>query len=236
MENFTILIVEDDNKIADLLKDYLKRENFTVSIITHGDQAIASIRRDLPDLILMDVMLPGKDGLTICREIRSFSNVPILMLTAKVEEIDRLLGLEFGADDYICKPFSPREVVARVKAVLRRTGLPEPVVKKICAGPIVVDPDSHSATVFTHDLCLTPNEFALLEILAARPGQVFTRSDLIARIQGYDFEGYERTIDSHIKNLRKKIADFLPGQKIIRTVYGIGYSFNAPNAPDLKNI
>jgi two-component system, OmpR family, response regulator BaeR len=232
MENFTVLIVEDDHKIAEVLKDYLKQENFNVESINHGDRAIAAVRSILPDLILMDVMLPGKDGLTICREIRSFSTVPILMLTAKVEEIDRLLGLALGADDYICKPFSPREVVARVKAVLRRTRLAEPLAKKLKAGPIIVDSDSHTATVHNQELHLTPNEFALLEILMIRPGQVFTRSDLIARVQGYDFEGYDRTIDSHIKNLRKKIADFLPGQKIIGTVYGIGYTFNPPKTPE----
>ena len=180
-----------------------------------------------PDVILLDLMLPGKDGLTICREIRSFSKVPILILTAKVEEIDRLLGLELGADDYISKPFSPREVVARIKAVLRRSNL-EPVEKILVAGPITINPDSHKATVGDSDLRLTPNEFELLKVMVSRPGRVFTRSDLVSKVQGYDSDGYNRTIDSHIKNLRKKVNERIPGNNIIQTIYGIGYSVNVP--------
>lgn len=224
-----ILVVEDDKKIAELLNDYLEQANFNVSILKRGDTVVSEVRLNPPDVILLDLMLPGKDGMTICREIRAFSKVPILMLTAKVEEIDRLLGLELGADDYICKPFSPREVVARIKAVLRRSN-PEPEEKMFIAGPITINPDSHKATVGEADLRLTPNEFELLKVLISRPGRVFTRSDLVSKIQGYDFEGYVRTIDSHIKNLRKKIDELLPGNKIIQTVYGIGYSFNIPQS------
>jgi two-component system, OmpR family, response regulator BaeR len=224
-----ILIVEDDKKIAELLSDYLEQANFNVSILKRGDTVISEVRLNPPDVILLDIMLPGKDGMTICREIRSFSKVPILMLTAKVEEIDRLLGLELGADDYICKPFSPREVVARIKAVLRRSN-PEPAEERLIAGPITINPDSHKATVGEADLRLTPNEFELLKVLVSRPGRVFTRSDLVSKIQGYDFDGYDRTIDSHIKNLRKKIDELLPGNKIIQTVYGIGYSFSVPQS------
>jgi two-component system response regulator BaeR len=227
MSKKKILIVEDDKKIADLLKDYLEQVSFDVSILSDGDSAVSEVRSNPPDLILLDIMLPGKDGMTICREIRTFSNLPVLFLTAKIEEIDRLLGLELGADDYICKPFSPREVVARVKAVLRRSH-PEPGEEKLIAGPIILRPASHKASINNTDLHLTPNEFELLKVLMAQPDRVFTRSDLVSKIQGYDFDGYDRTIDSHIKNLRKKIDKFLKGQMVIRTVYGIGYTFNMP--------
>jgi len=222
-----ILIIEDDKKISGLLKDYLQQEDFDVSILYSGETVVSDVRIDPPDIILLDLMLPGKDGITICREIRSFSGVPILIITAKVEEIDRLLGLELGADDYICKPFSPREVVARVKAVLRRSK-PELAEEKMVVGPIEIDAESHRVKIGEADLALTPNEFGLLKVLMSRPGRVFTRGDLISKIQGYDFDGYNRTIDSHIKNLRKKIDDYLPGQKIIHTVYGIGYRLNIP--------
>jgi two-component system response regulator BaeR len=233
MPNHSILVVEDDPKIARLLKDYLARDGFNATVLGRGDTVVQEVRTHPPDLILLDIMLPGKDGLTLCREIRGFSSVPILMLTAKVEEIDRLLGLELGADDYICKPFSPREVVARVKAVLRRTH-PESTAETLAAGPIVIDISGHRATVNDSDLKLTPNEFALLRVLMARPGRVYSRSDLVSRIQGYNFEGYDRTIDSHIKNLRKKVSEHLPRQNIIRTIYGVGYAFEPPNpaAPD----
>jgi two-component system response regulator BaeR len=227
MSKKQILIVEDDKKIADLLKDYLEQASFDVSQLNHGDAVIPEIRANPPDLVLLDIMLPGKDGVTICREIRSFSNLPILFITAKVEEIDRLLGLELGADDYICKPFSPREVVSRVKAVLRRSH-PEHDEKKLIAGPIVLRPANHKTTINEKDLHLTPNEFELLKVLMSQPERVFSRSDLVSKIQGYDFDGYDRTIDSHIKNLRKKIDEHLNGQMIIRTVYGIGYTFNMP--------
>ncbi len=199
-----VLIVEDDPKIAQLLKDYLEQDGFVVTTLSRGDTVVHDVRAHPPDLIFLDIMLPGKDGLTLCREIRGFSNVPIIVLTAKVEEIDRLLGLELGADDYICKPFSPREVVARVKAVLRRTH-PESIEEKLVAGSITLDIAGHYATIHDVDLQLTPNEFGLLKVLMARPGRVYTRGDLVSRVQGYDFEGYDRTIDSHIKNLRKKL-------------------------------
>ena len=227
MEQHNILIVEDDLKIGRLLKDYLEQDGFVVTTLARGDTVVHEVRAHPPDLILLDIMLPGGDGLTLCREIRGFSNVPILMLTAKVEEIDRLLGLELGADDYICKPFSPREVVARVKAVLRRTqpGSPE---EKLVAGPITIDIAAHRTTVHGAELQLTPYEFGLLKVLVARPGRVYSRSNLVARVQAHNFEGYDRTIDSHIKNLRKNLSIHLPGQKIIKTIYGIGYKFNLP--------
>jgi two-component system, OmpR family, response regulator BaeR len=220
-----ILIVEDEHKIADLLKEYLEKAGYRATIAGRGDKAVAQVRKSQPDLVLLDLMLPGMDGMSVCREVRKFSSVPIIMATAKAEEIDRLLGLELGADDYICKPFSPREVVARVKAVLRRT-CPEPAEKNLSLGAISLDEASHQARVSGSALELTPSEFRLLQVLISQPGRVFSRDELLARVQGYDCEGYDRTIDSHIKNLRKKIAAHLPGREIITTVYGVGYKLS----------
>jgi two-component system response regulator BaeR len=221
-----ILIVEDEIKIAELLCDYLKAAGFRASAQNNGDRVIAQVKKDSPNLILLDIMLPGKDGMQLCREIRQFSNVPIIMITARVEEIDRLLGLELGADDYICKPFSPREVVARVRAVFRRVHA-EPREDHLVVGSISLNDETHQVMIDKKVLNLTPNEFGLLKIMMSRPNRVFSRSELISRVQGYEFEGYDRTIDTHIKNLRKKIARRLPGREIISTVYGIGYKFNA---------
>jgi two-component system response regulator BaeR len=219
-----ILVVEDEPKIAKLVCDYLTKSGFKTTSLDRGDKVVDHITKTMPDLILLDRMLPGMEGMDVCREIRKFSQVPIIMLTARVEEIDRLLGLELGADDYICKPFSPREVVARVKAVLRRAH-PEPDVKKICAGPISLEENTRQVTIDSRPLNLTPSEFGLLKVFLANPNRVFSRSELLDRVQGYQFEGYDRTIDSHIKNLRKKMAALLPEQEIIRTVYGVGYKF-----------
>jgi two-component system response regulator BaeR len=221
-----ILVVEDEEKIAGLLCDYLKAAGFRTSIQNNGDRVVSQVKKDPPNLILLDIMLPGKDGMQLCREIRQFSNVPIIMITARVEEIDRLLGLELGADDYICKPFSPREVVARVRAVFRRVHA-EPGENLLVVGSISLDDETHQVMIDKKVLNLTPNEFGLLKIMMSRPYRVFSRSELIRWVQGYEFEGYDRTIDTHIKNLRKKIARRLPGQEIISTVYGIGYKFNA---------
>ncbi|MEJ2727893.1 MAG: response regulator [Deltaproteobacteria bacterium] len=221
-----ILIVEDEIKIAELLCDYLKAAGFWTSAQNNGDRVIAQVKKDPPNLILLDIMLPGKDGMQLCREIRQFSTVPIIMVTARVEEIDRLLGLELGADDYICKPFSPREVVARVRAVLRRVH-DETREDHLVVGSISLNDETHQVMIDKKVLNLTPNEFGLLKIMMSRPNRVFSRSELISRVQGYEFEGYDRTIDTHIKNLRKKIARRLPGQEIISTVYGIGYKLNA---------
>ena len=220
-----ILIVEDEQKLAALLKEYLEKAGYRATIAGRGDQAVAQVRKSAPDLMLLDLMLPGLDGMAVCSEVRKFSPIPIIMITAKVEEIDRLLGLEIGADDYICKPFSPREVVARVKAVLRRSN-PETVEKNLALGPIAVDKISHQVRVSGKELDLTPSEFSLLQVLISQPGRVFSRDELLARVQGYDCEGYDRTIDSHIKNLRKKLAEHLPGKEIITTVYGIGYKLS----------
>ena len=221
-----ILIVEDEEKIATLLKDYLEKSGYRTSILDRGDRVLSFVKDRPPDLILLDIMLPGLDGMEVCREIRKFSAVPIIMITAKVEEIDRLLGLEFGADDYICKPFSPREVVARVKAVLRRVS-PAPDEKVLSTGAITLNAETHQATVNGQELKLTPSEFKLLKVMMSHPNRVFSRNDLVNLVQGYEFEGYDRTIDTHIKNLRKKIAEVLPHQEIISSIYGEGYRFTA---------
>lgn len=222
-----LLIVEDERKIADLLRDYLTAAGFTVSWIERGDLALERVRKEPPALVLLDVMLPGMEGTEVCREIRKFSDVPILMITARVEEVDRIVGLEVGADDYVCKPFSPREVVARVKAVLRRAR-GAAAAPRLASGPIALDEASHQATVGGRALNLTPSEFGLLKVLMGRPGRVFTRSELLDQVQGYQFEGYDRTIDSHVKNLRRKIAEALPEREVIVTVYGVGYKFSPP--------
>jgi two-component system response regulator BaeR len=217
-----ILIVEDEHKVAHLLHEYLENAGYRTSIVDRGDQVVAQVRKKAPDLMLLDIMLPGMDGLAVCREVRKFSNIPIIMTTAKVEELDRLLGLEIGADDYICKPYSAREVVARVKAVLRRIN-PNATEKNLVLGPFMLDENTYQAFVNGNDLDLTRSEFRLLQVLMSQPGKVCTRDELLARVQGYDCEGYDRTIDTHIKNLRRKVAKFLPDQEIINTVYGIGY-------------
>jgi two-component system response regulator BaeR len=221
-----ILIVEDEEKIATLLQDYLEKSGFRASMLDRGDTVISFVKEKSPDLILLDIMLPGLEGMEVCREIRKFSSVPIIMITAKVEEIDRLLGLELGADDYICKPFSPREVVARVKAVLRRMS-PAPDEKVLSTGTITLNEETHQVTVNDEELKLTPSEFKLLKVMMSHPNRVFSRNDLVNLVQGYEFEGYDRTIDTHIKNLRKKIAEVLPDQEIISSVYGEGYKFTA---------
>ena len=222
-----ILVVEDEEKISRLLCDYLQAAGFRTSTQEDGNRSLAQVKKDMPDLILLDIMLPGMDGMELCREIRKFSNVPIIMITARVEEIDRLLGLELGADDYICKPFSSREVVARVKAIFRRL-YTEPRTHSLVIGSISLDDETRQVMIDKQVLNLTPNEFGLLKIMMTQPNRVFSRSELINRVQGYDFEGYDRTIDTHIKNLRKKIGEILPGQEVISTVYGVGYKLKAP--------
>ena len=222
-----ILIVEDEIKVVTLLCDYLNKAGYRTSTQRDGDKVLAQIKKDPPDLILLDIVLPGKDGMEICREVRQFSDVPIMMLTARVDEIDRVLGFEFGADDYICKPFSFRELVARVKAILKRmqtSSRPQ----HLLSGPVSLNEETHQVLINKTELNLTPNEFAILNIMMKHPNKVFPRSELINKVMGYDFEGYDRTVDSHIKNLRKKIAVVLPDQEIINTVYGIGYKFIAP--------
>ncbi|MBI9087783.1 MAG: response regulator transcription factor [Desulfobacterium sp.] len=222
MTGHHILIVEDETDIAEILRDYLVKEGYRVSILENGQEVIPFVRNQSPALILLDIMLPGMDGKTLLKGIRTFSDVPVIMITARVEEIDRIIGFELGADDYVCKPFSPREVVVRVAAVLRRavgTGREN----RLSFGSVALDRDSRQVTVKGHQVNLTVSEFDILACMLASPGTVFTRARLIETVQGYSFDGYERTIDFHIKNLRKKIAHHLPGRTFIKSDYGVGY-------------
>ncbi|PLX47149.1 MAG: two-component system response regulator BaeR [Desulfobulbaceae bacterium] len=216
-----ILIVEDEQKLAELLKDYLAQSSFDTTILDNGNYVIPYVRENKPDLVILDLMLPGRDGMEICKEIRTFSNLPIIMVTARVEEIDRLLGLELGADDYVCKPFSPRELVARVKAVLRRAG-GETTIK---AKGLVLDEARYQASLHCVDLELTAVEFKLLSFMAANPGRIYSRDQLMERIYSDHRIVSDRTIDSHIKKLRKKIAEQSPDEELIGSVYGVGYKF-----------
>ena len=217
-----ILIVEDEVKLAAVVAEYLCQAGFETHCLGDGLAVVPWVRERQPQLILLDLMLPGKGGLDICREIRGFSSTPIIMTTARVEEIDRLLGLEIGADDYICKPFSPREVVARVKAVLRRNGALQPSTTGI-----ILDETRYQATLQGHKLDLTAVEFKLLQFLAANPGRIYGRETLMDHIYSDDRIVADRTIDSHIKKLRKKLAAVNPRQELIHSVYGVGYKFES---------
>jgi two-component system response regulator BaeR len=216
-----ILIVEDEQKLAQLLADYLKAAGYATHRIAEGTPVVAWVRANAPALILLDLMLPGRDGLDICQEIRGFSAVPIIMTTARVEEIDRLLGLELGADDYVCKPYSPREVVARVKAVLRRTA----VVPEHRTGLLDLDEASLRARANGREVELTAVEFALLKTLYAAPGRIFSRDRLMDRIYRDHRIVSDRTIDSHVKKLRRKLAALVPERELVHSVYGVGYRY-----------
>jgi two-component system response regulator BaeR len=218
-----ILIVEDEPRIAEVLRDYLVHAGYRAELEGNGAAAVERVRSLEPDLILLDLMLPGLDGLQVCRTVRSFSGVPIIMATARVEEIDRLLGLELGADDYICKPFSPREVVARVKAVLRRMG--RNATESSGQHLFAVDEAAQRIGVQGVRLVLTQTEFRLLSLLVRHPGRVFSRTQLLDAIHEADADVFDRAIDSHIKNLRKKIAAVLGEREVIHSVYGAGYRF-----------
>lgn len=221
MATSTVLIVEDEPKLARLLADYLRQAEFDSLCVDDGNAVIDAVRRVNPAAILLDIMLPGRDGITLCREIRGFSQVPILMVTARVEEIDRLLGLELGADDYICKPFSPREVVSRVKAVLRRA---QPVDNAAQAVP-VLDDNRLEVRFEQKAAALTTVEFQLLKRLASEPGRIFSREQLMSCMYSDHRIVSDRTIDSHIKKLRKKLAEHWPRYEFIQSVYGAGYRF-----------
>ncbi len=223
-----VLIVEDEAKLANLVADYLKASGFETFSIANGTEAVPWIREHKPDLVLLDLMLPGRDGMEICKELRAFSHVPVIMVTARIEEIDRLLGLELGADDYICKPFSPREVVARVKAVLRRTR----DGKTTQTEGLVLDEHRYRATLHGRDLGLTAVEFKLLQVLAASPGRIYNREQLMEKIYPDDRFVSDRTIDGHIKKLRRKLESVDPETKLIHSVYGVGYKFESqPQVP-----
>ena len=214
----SILIVEDEIKLANLLADYFKLTEYTPHIIDNGDDVITWVKSHKPSVILLDIMLPGKDGITLCQEIRQFSNVPILMVSAKVDELDRLLGLDLGADDYICKPFSPREVVARVKAVLRRAGS-----STVLSNDFLLNENHLTATFKRNVIVFTSIEFQLLKLLANKSGRIFTREQLMQNMYSDDRIVNNRTIDSHIKKLRKKLIIISEGEDLIQSVYGAGY-------------
>ncbi len=218
-----VLIVEDEFRIARLVRLYLEEAGFEAAIVDNGTQALAAFRHERPDLVILDLNLPGKDGLDVCRELRRESNVPIIMLTARTEEADRLIGLELGADDYVVKPFSPREVVARVRAVLRRAAGEPSTVEVLQAGDLRIDLAAHQAWLGERPLDLTPSEFDILTALTRNAGRVLTRLQLLDETQGVAYEGYERSIDQHIKNLRRKIEDEAGHPRIIHTVHGLGY-------------
>lgn len=215
-----VVIAEDETKIADLLRDYLVAANLQVTHVDDGARVLEVVNSTHADILLLDLMLPNKDGMTICREIRQQSSLPIIMLTARVDEIDRLLGLELGADDYVCKPFSPREIVARVKAVLRRAGGAQPGDEP---ARLQIDERRMEARADGQKLDLTPVEFRLLQTLSQHAGRVYRRDELLDLI----YEDYrvvsDRTVDSHIKNLRRKLEHIMPRQSVIRSVYGVGY-------------
>lgn len=216
-----ILIVEDEKQLAAILGDYLSASGFTTAWLEQGTGVTSWIRENRPDLILLDLMLPGRDGIEICKEIRLFSRIPIIMVTARIEEIDRILGLELGADDYICKPFSPREVVARVKAVLRRSAGTD-----ISDHGLQLEETKMRASLHGHPLELTTVEFNMLAFLVSHPGRIYSRDQLIEQIYQDNRIVSDRTIDSHIKKLRRKIETIEPGCVLIRSVYGAGYAFD----------
>ncbi len=221
--NNRMLIVEDEPKIAALLTDYLKASGYSCQTLHTGLGVDEAIRIGRPSLLLLDVMLPSKDGLTICREVRAWSTVPIIMLTARVEDIDRLLGLELGADDYVCKPFNPREVVARVKAVLRRAQGGTAAVDDV---GFVLDAERFEVRIDGRALTLTPVEFRLLRALSARPGHVLSRDRLVAAAYDDHRVVSDRTIDSHIKNLRRKMSEANGGVDRLRSIYGVGFKLD----------
>jgi DNA-binding response OmpR family regulator len=221
-----ILVVEDESRIARLVRDYLEHAGFEAVVVGDGGAALASVRRSRPDLVVLDLGLPGRDGLDVARVLRRTSSVPIVMLTARGDEIDRVVGLELGADDYVVKPFSPKELVARVRAVLRRTQAAQgggPEVLRVA--DVEVDVPRMRVTVAGRPVELTPTEFQLLAALAREPGRVFTRGQLLDAVHGVAFESYERAIDAHVKNLRKKIEPTPGRPRYLLTVHGVGYRF-----------
>lgn len=222
----SILIVEDEPKLAALMRDYLIAAGYATQCLDNGLEVVPAVRAREPRLILLDLMLPGRDGLQVCKELRSFSAVPIIMITARVEEVDRLLGLDLGADDYICKPFSPREVVARVKAILRRS----PQLLTSAPPRLQIDEEQYLASLDGITLDLTPLELRLLSTLARSPGRVFSRDQLLDRIYSDHRVVTDRTVDSHIRNLRRKLEQACPGEHPIESLYGVGYRFQLADA------
>ena len=222
----TILIIEDEPELVKVLRDYLKKAGFSVETAYRGDSGLSVWEHMKPDLVLLDLNLPGMDGLDVAREIRRKADTPIIMLTARVEEMDQLVGLELGADDYITKPFSPRIVVSKVRAVLRRSGASLTPNRVLKVADLMIDLDAHEITRGDQAFDLTPTEFGLLATLAEQPGRAFSRYQLLEATQGTAYEGYERTIDAHIKNLRAKIEPDPKNPRYIETVFGVGYRFS----------
>jgi two-component system response regulator ResD len=227
--SWRVLVVDDEPRIRELLKKYLAAEGFTVGEAADGDAALAEARTGRWDLIVLDLMLPGRDGWDVCRQIRKNRDVPVIMLTARGDEMDRVLGLEIGADDYIVKPFSPREVAARVKAVLRRAAKNAGPSDQLSFDDLVIDPVARVVSVSGKSLSLTPKEFDLLLVLAKAPGRVFRRDELLNSVWGYDFYGDSRTVDTHITRLRDKLGR-TGARSFITTVWGVGYKFEVQDA------
>lgn len=221
----TVLVVDDEERLVALVKAYLKEEGFHVVTASDGQEALFVARHERPDIIVLDIMMPKMDGYAFITAHNKERETPIILLTARMEEEDKILGLELGADDYMTKPFSPRELTARIRAVLRRAGKTAPEAEVLRAADITLDRTGHSVQVGDQSVDLTPSEFDLLAALMSAPGRVFSRMDLLDRLQGTTFEGYERTIDVHIKNLRSKIEANPRSPQYIETVYGIGYRF-----------
>jgi DNA-binding response OmpR family regulator len=220
-----ILVVDDEPQILKVLQAYLEKEGYLVITSMDGRQALKIFTHENPTFVILDLNLPGMDGLEVCREIRHESSVPILMLTARVEEVDKLIGLELGADDYVVKPFSPREVVARIKTILKRVNAGETKSELIHAGNLTIDLGQHRVVLNRNEIDLTPTEFQILVILASNPKRVFSRLQIMEHAQGDAFEGYERTIDAHIKNLRIKLEPDPKNPVYIQTVFGLGYKY-----------
>jgi DNA-binding response OmpR family regulator len=222
----TVLVVEDEIEIARVVRDYLRNAGFEVIVVGDGGSAVASVRSAKPDLLVLDLGLPGRDGLDVAREIRRWSDTPIVMLTARGDETDRIVGLEIGADDYVVKPFSPKELVARVRAVLRRTRTAARGDEVVRAGDVEIDTAKMRVSVAGTLVDLTPTEFQLLATLAREPGRVFTRSQLLDAVHGVAIESYERAIDAHVKNIRRKIEPEPGSPRYVVTVHGVGYRFS----------
>jgi two-component system alkaline phosphatase synthesis response regulator PhoP len=220
-----VLVVEDEIKIARLVRDYLHQAGFAVLEAADGEAALALARAEKPDMILLDLGLPGTDGFDVTRRLRATSSVPIIMLTARSEETDRVVGLELGADDYVVKPFSPKELVARIRAVLRRAEATLGGGEVVRAGPVTIDLPKRRVTVAGDEVELTATEFDLLVTLARQPGRIYTRAQLLDAVHGVSFESYERSVDAHIKNLRRKLEPDPGRPSLILTVYGVGYKF-----------
>ena len=220
-----IMVVDDEPRLVSIVEAYLKQEGFEVQTASNGQEALFAVRESKPDLIILDVMMPEMDGYEFMRHHRMEAETPIILLTAKVEEDDKVIGLELGADDYVTKPFRPRELVARVRAVLRRSGQTSPKATVLRAADVMLDREQHTVEVGKKYVDLTPSEFDLLAALMTVPGRAYSRLELLDRIQGVAYEGYERTIDVHIKNLRSKIEQVPNEPHCIQTVYGVGYRF-----------